>query len=391
MSYNHGVRITEVNTGTRTLTTIATAIVGLVCTASDADATAFPLNTPVLITDVSAAAGKAGSQGTLASSLDAIGQQCKPITVAVRVAPGTTAAETTTNIIGTTLSSGQRTGMQALLTAEAALGVKPRILGVPGLDTQAVTTALATVAQKLRAMAYASCDRVATVSDALDYRDNFSARELMLIHPDFTRWDTTTSAYTSANAVAYALGLRAKIDRDVGWYKTLSNVAVNGISGLNPALSWDLLDSANDVGLLNDGDITGLIRRDGFRFWGSRTCSDDQLFAFESATRTAQVLYDTIGDGLFWAIDKGLGPQHAKDILETIRAKLRQMVSNGELIGADVWYDEERNTSATLSAGGLTLGYDYTPVPPLENLNLRQHITSKYFFDFSQRLASAVA
>ena len=45
--YHHGVRVLEINEGTRTITTVSTAIVGMVCTADDADAAAFPLNTPV--------------------------------------------------------------------------------------------------------------------------------------------------------------------------------------------------------------------------------------------------------------------------------------------------------------------------------------------------------
>ncbi|EHK3784579.1 phage tail protein, partial [Escherichia coli] len=32
----------------------------------------------------------------------------------------------------------------------------------------------------------------------------------------------------------------------------------------------------------------------------------------------------------------------------------------------------------TLKAGKLYIDYDYTPVPPLENLTLRQRITDKY-------------
>lgn len=64
--------------------------------------------------------------------------------------------------------------------------------------------------------------------------------------------------------------------------------------------------------------MTTLIRRDGFRFWGSRTCSDDPLFAFESYTRTAQVLADTMAEGQMWAIDKPLTPSLARDIVETI-------------------------------------------------------------------------
>ncbi|EEY6174093.1 phage tail protein [Escherichia coli] len=39
---------------------------------------------------------------------------------------------------------------------------------------------------------------------------------------------------------------------------------------------------------------------------------------------------------------------------------------------------EESNDAETLKAGKLYIDYDYTPVPPLENLTLRQRITDKY-------------
>ncbi|EMI1758292.1 TPA: phage tail protein, partial [Proteus mirabilis] len=100
--YHHGVRVIEINEGTRPIRTISTAIVGVVCTADDADEKTFPLNKPVLLTDVSQAIGKAGKTGTLASTLKAIADQAKPITIVVRVAQGEEEAETTTNIIGGT-------------------------------------------------------------------------------------------------------------------------------------------------------------------------------------------------------------------------------------------------------------------------------------------------
>lgn len=60
--YHHGVRVVEVNEGTRSITTVSTAIVGMVCTGDDADAKMFPLNKPVLITDVLTASVKRVSQ-----------------------------------------------------------------------------------------------------------------------------------------------------------------------------------------------------------------------------------------------------------------------------------------------------------------------------------------
>jgi len=96
--YHHGVRVEEINQGSRPIRTISTAIIGIVCTAEDADAATFPLDTPALITNVVAALGKAGAKGTLYTVLDAIGKQTKPVTVVVRVAEGKDDAETTSKV-----------------------------------------------------------------------------------------------------------------------------------------------------------------------------------------------------------------------------------------------------------------------------------------------------
>jgi hypothetical protein len=63
--YHHGVRVIEINQGTRPIRTVSTAVIGLVATANDADPEVFPLDTPVLLTNVLATLGKAGKQGTL--------------------------------------------------------------------------------------------------------------------------------------------------------------------------------------------------------------------------------------------------------------------------------------------------------------------------------------
>ncbi|RTY53059.1 phage tail sheath protein [Pantoea sp. YU22] len=386
--YHHGVRVVEINDGTRTISTVSTAVVGLVCTADDADATAFPLNTPVLLTNVQAAIAKAGSKGTLAASLQAIADQAKPVTVVVRVAKGATDAETISNIIGTTDEKGQYTGMKALLTAQTQLGMKPRILGVPGLDSQEVATALASIAQQLRAFAYVSAWNCKTISDAMSYRKNFSQRELMVIWPDFIAWNSATSVADTAWATARALGLRAKIDNDTGWHKTLSNVGVNGVTGISSSVFWDLQQSGTDADLLNEACVTTLIRKDGFRFWGNRTCSDDPLFAFENYTRTAQVLADTMAEAHMWANDKPLTPVLVREIVAGINAKFRELVNAGYLLGASCWYDESANDVASLKAGKLAIDYDYTPVPPLEDLTLRQRITDTYLANFAASVNS---
>ncbi|MGX9559483.1 phage tail sheath protein [Pseudomonas sp. CFBP 5750] len=386
--YLHGVRVIELNDGTRPIRSIPTAVIGMVCTADDADAAAFPFDTPVLLTNVQTAIGKAGTTGTLASSLQAIADQTRPYTIVVRVKEGATEEDTTSALIGTTTAEGKYTGMKALLAAKARVGMVPRILGVPGLDSLPVATALVSIAQQLRAFAYVSVWGCKTKEEVVAYRDNFGAREAMLIWPEFQNWSTATNATVTASAVARALGLRAKIDQEVGWHKTLSNVPVNGVTGISADVFWDLQNPATDANYLNSNEVTTLINEGGFRFWGSRTTSEDPLFAFENYTRTAQILADTMGEAHMWALDVPLHASLVRDLIEGLNAKFRELITAGYLIGGKCWYPDDANDKDTLKAGKLTLDYDYTPVPPLEDLTLRQRITDRYLMDFASKINS---
>ena len=375
----HGIKTNVLTTGTRTIAASATAVIGLIGTADDADADAFPLDKPVLITDLRSALAKAGTTGTLAAALSAIYDQTSPTLIVVRVAEEDDEEAQDGAVIG---EAGAYTGLYALLAAEAQTGSRPRILGAPGLDSQAVTTALAALAQKLRAMTYAAAVGD-TIAEVATYAARFAAREVMLIWPNW-------AAGFAGDAVARALGLRAKIDEDTGWHKSISNVTVNGVTGVSKDLFFDIQDSTTDVSALNDAHVTTLIRSPsgGFVFWGNRTCSAEPLFAFEPAVRTSQVLQDEIGHGLVFAADKPLTKALIKDVLETINARLRKLTSQGRLIGARAWFDAALNAGADLAAGQLVIDYDFTPAAPLEGLTLNQRITDKYYADLSTALAA---
>ena len=385
-AYHHGARVQETSDAPLSLPTVSTAVIGLIATATDADADAYPLDQPVLLTRPQTGLAKAGTKGTLAASLQAIADQVTCPVVVVRIAEGVDAEATTSHAIGGTSAQGRYTGMKALLSAEQRLGVRPRILGCPGLDTKPVTTALVSLAQQLKGFAYASCADCATVSDAKLYRKGFGARELMLIWPDFTRWDTIKNVETKAQTIALALGLRAKLDEQVGWHRVLSNMPVNGVGGIDKDVYFDYLTEGTDADLLNEAGVTTLINRNGLRFWGSRTC-DDGDFIFESYTRTAQVVADTIGQGVFEYSDKPMHASLVRDLVESINDRLRSLVRQGFLLGGHCWFDSTLNATADLKLGKVAISYDYTPVPPLEDLTLRQTFTDTYFAD----LAAAVA
>ncbi|WP_242415529.1 phage tail sheath subtilisin-like domain-containing protein [Sphingomonas panni] len=391
-AFHHGITVAESKTTSRLIATIATACIGLVVTAPAADATVFPLDKPVLIDetpghiDMTTALAKIGATGTGAKVLAAIASKVRAPVIVVRVAPGADATATAAAVIGTNVA-GVRTGLQALLAAEAQTGIRPRILAAPGLETQAVTEAIAAVGAKLRAMAYARAIG-ADIAALAAYRAGFTQRELMLLYPDLKVTDAT-GAVVPSFAAAHAVGMRALIDQTQGWHKTLSNVAIPGVVGTTADVPFDLQDPDADANRLNADEVTTIVRLNGeLRFWGSRTCSTDADFYFESATRTAHIVADTIANGLIWAIDKPLTPALAKDIVELCNQKFRAMTQAGEILGATAWFDPTRNPVTDLKAGKLGIRYRYTPVPPLEHLHLSQEVTDEFLADFATLVAA---
>lgn len=381
----HGITLTESISGTRTISTRSSAIIGLIGTSTAiapenqaAIDAAFPLDTPVLFTSAAVAAGKAGSGGTLKAALTAIDDIVTPTIIVVRVAVSEDAQAQDAAVIGAT-DGATYTGMQALLKAEAQTGYRPRILGAPGLDSEAVTTKLAILAKKLRGFAYARAIG-ATNAEARAYRANFGSRELMLIWPD-------SSASVTGDAIARAMGLRAWLDETTGWHKTISNVTVPGITTVTQDVHYDLLDNDTDAGLLNDADITTIIRTTaGYRFWGNRTCAgDDQpQFTFESATRTSYALQDVIAATFTPFFDQPMTVGLVKDLLETVNAQFRKYTLRGWIMGAQAFFDADANTSGELAAGRPNFRLQFTPCAPMENPQVNLVITDTYYSGFAQ-------
>ncbi|OSN07200.1 phage tail protein [Lonsdalea britannica] len=390
-TYHHGVKTTETTQLSTLIRDIDTSTIGVVCIADDADAEAFPLNTPVLVTRASSVLGKAGTKGTLYTTLKAISDQASPKIIVIRVqdastyekVEGETAPTQEQLIIGGTGADGRYTGMFALLSAAASTGETPRVLAVPGLDSAPVAAQLGVIAEKLRAFAYISAFGCKTIAEAKTYRATFAQRELMVIWPEFIAYNSNTAKNETIPATAYAIGLRAKIDAEQGWHKTLSNVVVNNVLGISADVYWSLQGTDTDADDLNSKGITTLIKRDGFRFWGSRTC-DAETYTFESYTRTAQILADMIAEAHFGYIDKPLTPSLVKDIVDGINRKGVSLVTANRLLGFSCWYDKSDNATGDLRDGKLRIRYKYTPVPPLEQLGLTQEFTDEYFAVFDQ-------
>lgn len=384
---HHGVTPIEVSGGVRPITDIASAIIGIVCTAEDASALAFPLNEPVGFPSLDLALAQSGDKGTLSPSLQAIRDQTDAPIVVVRVAEGKTEQDTVTNIIGAN-RNGRMSGLKALQKARAKTGMTPRILGVPDFNHQLITTDLATLAKQLNAFAYAPALDEYDTTKAGQYRTNFGARELMLIDDDFTRINLQTNKPERAQTIARILGMRAALDQTYGWHKSISNSTIQGVTGIEKGRSYELTSPNTEANFLNNKDITTLVRDEGFRVWGNRTTAADPLFSFEVAVRTNQMIQDIIAKAHRWPIDL---PMHASliiDIMAGIQAKLDEWTYQNKILGGSVWADPRHNTQERVGNGTFRVDYDYMYVPPLENLELAQSINGAYIIDMVNRTVS---
>lgn len=384
---HHGVSSIEETGGVRPITDLASEIIAIICTADDADPKAYPENVPVGFPSIDLAIVGAGAKGTLLPSLEAIKQQTNCPIIVVRVQAGATDEETIANIIGSS-EGGIKKGINALEIARAKTGMSPRILGVPDFDSQLITADLAAMAKKLNAFAYAPALDDMDVTKVGAYREKFGSRELMLVDDHFTRIDPITGEAHRANTIARILGVRARLDQDQGWHKSISNTVVEGVTGIEKGRSYELTDPNTEANFLNRKDITTLVQDAGFRIWGNRTTSDDPNFSFEVATRTAQMIKITIANGQKWAIDR---PMHATliiDVMAGIQAKLDEWTRLGKILGGRVWSDPTINTKERVKDGKFRVDFSYMYVPPLENLEVAQWVDDSFIVDMVNKTVS---
>lgn len=398
-TFLHGVEIIEIDAGPRPIQTVASAVIGLVGTAPDADAAAFPLNTPVLIAGSRLEAAKldlAGAgEGTLPDALDSIfDQRVGAMIVVIRVEEEATQAATLSNIIGgVDGATGAYLGVHALLGAQGAVHVTPKILVVPGFtsyvvrdeNTSLITGApvvaeLLAIADRLRAVIVADGPNT-NDAEAIAYRTLFGSARVFVVDPWTKVWDTTGNAEVVEPCSARVAGLIARSDNERGYWWSPSNQEIYGIIGTGRPVEFAFGDAACRANMLNASQVTTIIHQDGYRLWGNRTCSSDPKFAFLSVRRTADMINEALLKSHLWAVDRNITKTYIEDVVEGVRAFLRHLKKIGAIIDGDCWADPELNTPDQISQGKVYFDFDFTPPYPAEHVTFRSHLVNDYLVE----------
>jgi len=458
----HGVEVVEIDNGPRPIRTVKSSIIGVVGTAPEADAAAFPLDTPVLVAGSRQEAAKLDTtgdgKGTLPAALEGIFDQIGAMVVVVRVAEGSDADETMANLLGgVNGTTGAYEGVHALLSARTALGVVPRILCAPGFthqrttggvtgvavgaggsgyaatgttvtitgdgvgaEAKAVITAgavtgvtvtkpgfgytsatvtisgsgtgatatasLGTVANPVVAELLGIAERTraviiadgpnATDAAAIAYRGDWGSPRVFVVDP----WAKVVrgGAVVDEPLSARVAGLIAKMDNDRGFWWSPSNQVINGIVGTVRAVDFTLGDANCRANYLNEREVATVIREDGFRLWGNRTCAADPKWAFLSVRRTADLINDSLQRAHLWAVDRNITGTYLQDVTEGVNAYLRSLKAQGAILGGRCWPDPDLNSPANITQGKVFFNFDFTPPYPAEHITFRSQLVNDY-------------
>ena len=374
----HGVTVTNVDTGARTIALPSSSIIGLVDTFTPGAGATAKANDLVMITSEREAVAAFGADSAITKACQAIYTRAKAVIVACGVAKAADAAAQTSAIIGGVLADGTRTGLQALLDGKSRFNAQPRLLVAPKhSSTQAVGTALVAMADKLRGIAI--IDGPGTTDEAaLAYAAEFGAKRAFMVDPGVKYWDTTAEATVDAPASAWVAGLFAWTDNEYGFWASPSNKEFVGITGTTRSVEFLDGDETCRANQLNNANITTIIRDDGYRLWGNRTLSSDPKWAFVTRVRTMDIVMDAILYGHKWAVDRSITATYVKDVTEGLQAFMRDLKNQGAIINFEVYADTELNTASQLEQGKVYWNIRFTDVPPAENPNFRVEVTNQW-------------
>ncbi|HHK4469707.1 TPA: phage tail sheath family protein, partial [Pseudomonas aeruginosa] len=281
-------------------------------------------------------------------------------------------------IIGGINSTGERTGLEALLDGKSRFNAQPRLLIAPGHSArQAVASAMDALAGRMRAIAIIDGPGKDDET-AIAYAANFGSKRLYMVDPGVQVWNTETSSTTDAPASAWVAGLFAWTDAEYGFWASPSNKEFVGITGTTRPIEYLDGDPTCRANLLNNANITTIIRDDGYRLWGNRTLSSDAKWAFVTRVRTMDIVMDAILAGHKWAVDRSITKTYVSDVTEGLESFMRDLKNQGAVINFEVYADPDLNTASQLSQGKVYWNIRFTDVPPAENPNFRVEVTDQW-------------
>lgn len=290
---------------------------------------------------------------------------------------------TEADIIGAYVAAtGKRTGLELLTEGFNRQGADAKIIIAPEYDGNAgVRAAMEIIAGKLKAIAYAAAPKGTGLGKALEGRGplgsiNFqtSSDRCQLFYP------YVVGLLGLESLAVHAAGLRMKTDVEQGYWYSISNRELLGVTGVEIGLTTRADDPQSETNRLNEKGITTVFNSygTGYRMWGNRLAcfpTVSHIKNFEVAQRTSDIIDESIRRAELQYVDRPIDDALIDSLIETVRTYLGTLPS---IVGFSVGLDYDYDLPDAFSKGQVPIVYDYTPKLPAERLTNTSVMTRKY-------------
>lgn len=254
-----------------------------------------------------------------------------------------------------------------------------------GTVANPVVAELPGVLEKLRAVALVDGPDT-TDAAAVLWRETINSDRIYPIDVKHLVWDTVLDAYVPQPAAPRFAGVQAKVDRQFGFWWSLSNKPINGIGGVSRTVNYG--DQAN---YLNESHVNTTINLgEGFITWGNRVATGIDLNKFISVRRTMDFINEAMEAAYLEFVDKPFSLANLKFMIESGNAFMKVLRAEGAILNGKVWLDPERNTNEEMAQGRVTLGIDFEPPAPMEDIRMIAHRNIRYYAELRERVLEEI-
>lgn len=390
----HGTETIDVSQGTTTVREVRSGIIGLVGTAPEGDVNTLTI---CLSSTDDKQFGESTSNHTIPAALKSLREQGCGMVMVINVGADT-GTITTADIIGATTAEGARTGIQLLGDGYGIYGYDAKILIAPGFSAvPAVAAALEVMAHKIKAVTYidlplglkpteAVAARGGVMPLGLDIYQTQSTR-VRICYPHRKVFDPVTlETKLEPSSIAWA-GVRARVDKEIGYWTSSSNKEMRGTLGLERVISARIDDKDTEANLLNEAGISTIFKSfgTGFLTWGNRSAAfpiNNSYENFEQVQRTKDMIEISIHQSSAPFADSDIRQPQIDSIVEFADSYLRTMSNvRGAIVGGKAYFDPARNPVSDLTQAHIRFGYKFTPNFPMERITYEREVTGEYLLD----------
>jgi len=192
-------------------------------------------------------------------------------------------------------------------------------------------------------------------------------------------YNATLNIYETQYTSSFYAGLVAKMDNELGFWYSPSNLPMNGIVNARYPATCAIDDAAGttEATQINQAGIVTLVNFAGISTWGNYTAaypSSTAAISFIPVRRVVDVIARSIKYSMLPFIDKPLNQALIDSIKGKVNAYINTLIGRGALLqGSECLYVAADNPSSELALGRVVFRINAMSPTPAQSITFRYH------------------